>query len=76
TKVIGSEVVVIVYGLMQDILGANGLLRHGSPGAVIQGRVENLARRSMNNLYGGGANDVMRDMVAKSALNMEVGARR
>lgn len=75
-KIFGTEAVMTVYGMMQEILGAHGLLRPGSPGAVIHGRVEHLARRATNNLFGGGTNDVMRDMVAAKTLGMTVSSRR
>lgn len=75
-KVIGTESVVTAYGLLQEILGAAGLLRPGSPGAAIAGRVEALARRSQNNTFGGGTNEVMRELVAAKSLGMTLGARR
>jgi alkylation response protein AidB-like acyl-CoA dehydrogenase len=75
-KVIGTESVVAAYGLLQEVLGAAGLLRPGSPGAVIAGRVEALARRSQNNTFGGGTNEVMRELVAAKTLGMALGARR
>jgi alkylation response protein AidB-like acyl-CoA dehydrogenase len=75
-KVIGTETVVAVYVLLQEVLGAAGLVRPGSPGAVLAGRVEALARRSQNNTFGGGTNEVMREMVAAKTLGMTVAARR
>jgi alkylation response protein AidB-like acyl-CoA dehydrogenase len=75
-KVFGTEAVVTAYGRMQDVLGACGLLRPGSPGAVLQGRVETLARRAQNNTFGGGTNEVMREIVAAKNLGMTLAARR
>ncbi len=75
-KVLGTEAVVTAYGRMQEVLGARGLLRPGSPGAVLQGRVETLARRAQNNTFGGGTNEVMREIVAAKNLGMTLGARR
>ncbi|MET7896526.1 acyl-CoA dehydrogenase family protein [Streptomyces mirabilis] len=75
-KVIGTETVVAVYGLLQEVLGAAGLLRPGSPGAAVAGRVEALARRSQNNTFGGGTNEVMRELVAAKNLGMSLAARR
>lgn len=75
-KVIGTETVVEVYGKLQDVLGAAGLLRPGSAGAAINGRVEALARRAQNNTFGGGTNEVMRDIVAAKTLGMTLAARR
>ncbi|SMG42034.1 Acyl-CoA dehydrogenase [Rhodococcus rhodochrous J3] len=75
-KVFGTEGVVAAYGMLQEVLGARGLLRPGSPGAVIEGRVEALGRRAQNNTFGGGSNEVMREIVAAKTLGMTLGARR
>jgi len=75
-KVFGTEGVVAAYGMLQEVLGARGLLRPGSPGAVIEGRIEALGRRAQNNTFGGGSNEVMREIVAAKNLGMTLGARR
>lgn len=75
-KVFGTEAVVAAYGMLQEILGPYGLLRPDSPGAVLNGRVETLARRAQNNTFGGGTNEVMREMVAAGRLGMKLGPRR
>lgn len=76
SKVFGTEAVVSAYGMLQEVLGAAGLLRPGSAGAALAGRVETLGRRSQNNTFGGGTNEVMRDIVAAKTLGMTVGVRR
>ncbi len=75
-KIFGTEAVVTAYGRLQQVLGATGLLRPGSPGAAIDGRVESLGRRAQNNTFGGGTNEVMREIVAAKTLGMTLGARR
>lgn len=75
-KIFGTEAVVTAYGQLQEVLGAQGLLRPGSPGAVLQGRVEALGRRAQNNTFGGGTNEVMREIVAAKTLGMTLAARR
>ena len=75
-KIVGTESVVTAYGMLQEVLGAQGLLRPGTPGAALDGRVETLARRSQNNTFGGGTNEVMREIVAAKTLGMTLGARR
>lgn len=75
-KVYGTEVVVTVYELLQEVLGAAGLLRPESPGAALAGSVESLGRRGQNNTFGGGTNEVMREMVAAKSLGMTRGSRR
>ena len=75
-KVYGTEAVVDAYGMLQEVLGARGLLRPGTPGAALQGRVEALGRRAQNNTFGGGTNEVMREIVAAKSLGMTLAARR
>ena len=75
-KIFGTEAVVTAYGRLQEVLGAKGLLRPGSAGAAIEGRVETLARRAQNNTFGGGTNEVMREIVASKCLGMTLAARR
>jgi hypothetical protein len=43
---------------------------------VIAGRVEALGRRAQNNTFGGGTNEVLRDIVAAKVLGMTLAARR
>jgi len=75
-KIIGTETVVAAYGLLQEVLGSAALQRPTSPSAAIAGRVEALARRSQNNTFGGGTNEVMRELVAAKSLGMTLAARR
>ncbi|MET4049238.1 acyl-CoA dehydrogenase [Rhodococcus sp. 1163] len=75
-KIFGTEGVVSAYGMLQEVLGAKGLLRPGTPGAALEGRVEQLGRRAQNNTFGGGTNEVMREIVAGKTLGMTMGARR
>ncbi|BBY61597.1 acyl-CoA dehydrogenase family protein [Mycolicibacterium sarraceniae] len=76
TKVFGTEASVVAYNAMQEVLGAAGQLRHGSVGAAIDGRVEALGRRAQNNTFGGGTNEVMREIVAAKNLGMTLSPRR
>ncbi|WP_406634466.1 acyl-CoA dehydrogenase family protein [Amycolatopsis sp. WGS_07] len=75
-KVFGTEAVVTAYSRLQEVLGARGLLRPDSPGAAVNGRVETLARRAQNNTFGGGTNEVLREIVAAKTLGMTLSARR
>ncbi|MFI0368874.1 acyl-CoA dehydrogenase family protein [Actinomadura sp. 1N219] len=75
-KIFGTEAVVTAYGRLQEVLGAAGLLRPGTPGAALEGRVESLGRRAQNNTFGGGTNEVMREIVASRSLGMTLAARR
>ena len=53
-----------------DVVGAPGLLRKGSPGAILHGRLEREHRRCQINSFGGGASEVLRDMVAYLGLGL------
>ena len=63
-KVYGTETHVEVYRLLLGDVGAGGYVREGSPGAVLRGQLERAARAAQINTFGGGVNDVQRDIVA------------
>jgi alkylation response protein AidB-like acyl-CoA dehydrogenase len=69
-KVYGTETHVEVYRLLLTILGAGGWLRAGSPGAELRGEVERWARQAQINTFGGGVNEIQRDIVAAAGLRM------
>jgi 3-oxocholest-4-en-26-oyl-CoA dehydrogenase alpha subunit len=70
TKVYGTELALEVYGLLLEVVGQVGYLVEGSPGAVLQGRLENQARGQTIFTFGGGTNEVQRDIVAMIGLGM------
>jgi alkylation response protein AidB-like acyl-CoA dehydrogenase len=45
-------------------------VRDGSPGAQLKGRLEKLYRSVLILTFGGGANEVQRDIIAMAALGM------
>ena len=57
------------------IVGAAGYLTPGSPGAVLRGRLERTGRQAQINTFGGGVNEVQREIVAMAGLGMTRGAR-
>jgi 3-oxocholest-4-en-26-oyl-CoA dehydrogenase alpha subunit len=74
-KFYGTETHVEVYRLLLGILGAGGWLRPGSPGAALSGEVERMARAAQINTFGGGVNEVQREIVAAAGLKMARRAR-
>ncbi|AWK70396.1 acyl-CoA dehydrogenase [Rhodococcus oxybenzonivorans] len=70
TKTYGTETHVDVYRALLGILGAAGRLRPGSPGAVLAGQIEQISRQSVVNTFGGGVNEVLRDMVGTRGLGL------
>jgi len=69
-KVFGTERAVEVYRIMQGILGPVSHLREGSPGAVLHGEVERAARAAQINTFGGGVNEIQRELVATAGLGL------
>jgi hypothetical protein len=53
-----------------EILGQAGYLMKGSPAAVIAGRLEMNARSMILLTFGGGTNEVQRDLIAIFGLGM------
>ncbi|MCB0995047.1 MAG: acyl-CoA dehydrogenase family protein [Acidimicrobiales bacterium] len=69
-KVFGTESTSHVYHLLLGVLGAVGHLRDGSPDAVLRGTVEAAGRSGQINTFGGGVNEIQREIVAWMALGM------
>ncbi len=75
TKVFGTEFATEAYRLLTEVLGANGYVRAGSPAAVLHGRVERMARSSLILTFGGGTNEIQRDIIAAAGLRLPLGKR-
>ncbi len=69
-KVFGSEAFVGIYQALLEVLGAPGLIKAGSPGAVLRGRLETYYRTTLVLSFGGGTNEVQRDIIAQIGLRM------
>src|SRR3954447_9886432 len=74
-KIYGTETHVHVYRKLLGVLGATGWLRPGSPGAALHGDVERMSRSAQINTFGGGVNEVQREIVAAAGLGMKRRAR-
>ncbi|MEV0073979.1 MULTISPECIES: acyl-CoA dehydrogenase family protein [unclassified Amycolatopsis] len=72
TKVFGTESAIEAYRLLMEVLGGAAVVREGSPGAVLAGRIERLHRSALILTFGGGTNEVQRDIVAAAALGQPV----
>jgi len=75
TKVFGTEFATEAYRLLMEVLGANGYVRDGSAGAILSGRIERMHRAALILTFGGGTNEVQRDIIAATALGLPVGRR-
>lgn len=69
-KTYGTETHIDVQRGLTQILGAAGRIRPGSPGAALAGQVEQLSRQGIVNTFGGGVNEILRDLVATQGLGL------
>jgi len=74
-KVFGTESTVEIYHKLLGIVGAAGYLSPGSPGAALQGDIERACRQAQINTFGGGVNEIQREILATAGLGMKRGAR-
>jgi 3-oxocholest-4-en-26-oyl-CoA dehydrogenase alpha subunit len=72
TKVFGTEFATEAYRLLMEVLGANALVRDGSAGSILSGRIERMHRSSLILTFGGGTNEVQRDLIAAAALGLPI----
>jgi alkylation response protein AidB-like acyl-CoA dehydrogenase len=69
-KVYGTETVIEIYRLLMEVLGIGSSTRAGSPGALLRGRLEEAWRLCQINTFGGGVNEIQREIVAMLGLGM------
>ena len=69
-KVFGSELNIEGYSLLLEVLGAAGMIRRDSPEALIGGRIERMYRSMLILTFGGGTNEIQRDIIAMAGLEM------
>jgi len=69
-KVYGTELRQETARLLLEVVGAAGSLREGSPGAVLEGLLEREYRGSVVGTFGGGVNEVQREIIVTAGLGM------
>jgi len=69
-KVFGTEFYMEAVGLMMEVMGPRGYLSRGSPEAVLVGQLENLYRSLLILTFGGGTNEVQRDLIGLFGLGL------
>lgn len=74
-KVYGSECDIECYRLLLEVLGRAGMLHRGSPGAELAGVLEKAYRGAPVRTFGGGSNEVQREILVQTALGLPRGAR-
>jgi alkylation response protein AidB-like acyl-CoA dehydrogenase len=70
TKIYGTELTIEACRLLMEVLGASAPVRDGSPGALLAGRIERMHRSALILTFGGGTNEIQRDMIAMIALGL------
>ena len=69
-KIYATEFYVQAYRKLMEVLGPAGAIKDGSPGAVCRGRLERMYRATLILTFGGGTNEVQRDIVAMAGLGL------
>ncbi len=75
-KVMGTEFFVEAYDLLLEITGAAGIVTEGEPGCLFGGLLETAYRGATTLTFGGGVNEVQRDIIAAAGLGMPRGRSR
>ena len=69
-KVYGSEFHIEAYRALMEVLSSQGILAKGSPGAVLQGKIESSYSNGLILTFGGGTNEIQRDIIAMAGMGM------
>jgi alkylation response protein AidB-like acyl-CoA dehydrogenase len=69
-KVMGTETFVECYRLLLEIVGSRGLVEQGEPGTLFGGFLEQAYRAAVTLTFGGGVNEVQRDIIAAAGLRL------
>ncbi|QEN16221.1 acyl-CoA dehydrogenase [Mycolicibacterium psychrotolerans] len=69
-KVFGTELATEAYRLLMEILGPSATLRQDSPSALLRGRIERMHRAALILTFGGGTNEIQRDIIGMVALGL------
>jgi alkylation response protein AidB-like acyl-CoA dehydrogenase len=70
TKVFGTEFFVEGYRALMEILGPTAAFERGSPGARLAGRLARAFQGTLILTFGGGVNELQRDLVALFGLGL------
>ncbi|MFQ5668180.1 MAG: acyl-CoA dehydrogenase family protein [Candidatus Binatia bacterium] len=75
-KVMGTELFVECYRLLLEIVDGAGLVKAGEPGTLFGGLLEQAYRGATTLTFGGGVNEVQRDIIAMAGLGLPRAQRR
>jgi len=69
-KVFGTEFYLESFRLLMEILGERAGLVRGSPDALLQGHLETMYRSLLILTFGGGTNEIQRDLIGLFGLGL------
>ena len=69
-KIFGTEFYLEAFRLLMEIMGQRGYLKRGSPEAVFEGQLETLYRSLLILTFGGGTNEIQRDLIGLFGLGL------
>ena len=75
TKVYGSELATEVYRSLMEIVGPLAAVTGDSDGAVLAGRLERYYRSALVMTFGGGTNEIQRDIIGYVGLGLPAAKR-
>ena len=70
TKVYGSESSIEILRKFIDIVGMNGMVREDSAASFLMGELEYEVRASVTLTFGGGTNEIQRELIAQFGIGM------
>jgi alkylation response protein AidB-like acyl-CoA dehydrogenase len=74
-KVFGTEFYLEAFRLMFEVIGQPGYLKQDAPDSVLKSRLERYYRSLIILTFGGGVNEVQRDLIALFGLGMPMAKR-
>src|SRR3954451_3867055 len=75
TKIYGSELATEVYRSLMEVIGPDAGLTGASEGAVLGGRIERFYRSALIMTFGGGTNEIQRDIIGYVGLGLPAAKR-
>jgi 3-oxocholest-4-en-26-oyl-CoA dehydrogenase alpha subunit len=75
TKIYGSELATEVYRSLMEIVGPTALVTADSPAAALAGRLERYYRSALVMTFGGGTNEIQRDIIGYVGLGLPAAKR-
>ena len=69
-KVFGTELKLEAFRSLMEVLGQGAYVAKNSPAAIIAGELEHAYRAAPVGTFGGGVNEVQREIIAMVGLGM------